>query len=123
MDAEKMIKFFLLTVSAMLMGAALCGAQQAIASEETHSDIAHHGGRPTQGLAARSEMQQPKPIPVVNSLRFPEIPVADCIDNTRLVPGASTTQIRDVSNDVQTYSWIQPSGCAVNSTAAALGTR
>ena len=60
---------------ALLMSAIAGVAQMTVSAPEMSSPAPHHDQRHST-LLARSDMQQPKPIPIINPLRYAEIPVA-----------------------------------------------
>jgi len=76
----KLISCLLVT---LLTCAGVSGAQTSTSQAQQENQPARHARRQPSDLATRSEMQQPKPIPIVNPLRFPEIPVTACSDGAR----------------------------------------
>ena len=76
------------------------------AGQDTQS---RHGRRQRPDLAARSEMQQPKPIPIVNSLRFNEIPTVACASGT---PFAFRNEASQQVDEAQPNSTLRAVDCA-----------
>ena len=58
------------------------GLAQSPPDKQTQPGIIARSG--SSNLMGRSEMQRPKPIPVVKPLRFSEIPVGLCLDSPHL---------------------------------------
>ena len=89
----------------MLGGLSLGQTNPSDAGQENQA--ARHAKRQPSDLASRSEMQQPKPIPIVNSLRLPEIPV--CSGSTRFA--LRTDDSQQIANPGQTNPTLQPVDC------------
>jgi len=68
---------------AVLLCTGISGAQTTSSPVPEDNEIARYSKHQPADLATRSEMQQPRPIPIVNPLRFPEIPVVVCSEGTR----------------------------------------
>jgi hypothetical protein len=68
---------------AVLLCTGISGAQTTTSPVPEDNQIARYSKHQPADLATRSEMQQPRPIPIVNPLRFPEIPVVVCSEGTR----------------------------------------
>ena len=94
----------------VLMFAGLSGGQTIPSDVQQDNQPARHARRQPSDLATRSEMQQPKPIPIVNSLRFPEIPVVACSSDIRVAFRNDDSQ--QVAKTSLTNSTLQPVDCA-----------
>ena len=96
---------------AVLIGAGLSAAQTNTSPLPEDKQIARYSSRHPSDLATRSEMQQPRPIPIVNPLRFPEIPVAACSDNARF-PFSSEASQQPAGISSEANVTPQPAACA-----------
>ena len=103
------MKLISCTAFVVLMFAGLSGGQTIPFDARQDSQPEHHTRRQPSDLATRSETQQPKPIPVVNSLRFPEIPVMACSSDTQFAFRNNDSQ--QTANTRQANSTAQPADC------------
>jgi len=81
----------------------LAGMAQSARSTPGTKRPTPHPDRRYSTLLARSEMQQPSPIPIINPLRYPEIPVAQSVP---AVASSIATKIRpsDVADTPESTS-------------------